>query len=226
MIIRYGAYAFPIGTVKYKDRIENAFNDQMQRTVTTRRVTIDGSVQGNAKALAAEIAAMERAFSIDGKDFSVTSPDGVPCCLVRSKDTVYGLRVTFIEYPIGEGIEWVGRRTFQMEIVGEIQVTEGIDDVSGGGGGEYSQTVSYEGTGGPRKMVIECMNSAPVVQIVNSYTKCRCTQQGRSVNKAGGGRAPGPLYPDKEMVDLRSISFTEATGEVTWNYVFESPSSF
>lgn len=220
MIIRYGSYAFTTGTTSYTQSIEPQFNEEQQRTQTLIRIALDGEHQGTAATLRTLIQQMERAFSVDGQDFTVTAPDGTEVCRINSADTVTGLRVKILAYPEGKNIEWVGRRTFHIELEGEIPVP-GLDGPAGGAS-SFSQTISYEGTGGPRTVIVETMNGDPIEQQTNARTKCRCIQEGRAANRNRPLSPPPPLYPDREKVDLRRVSTPDTNGEITWSYTFES----
>ncbi len=225
MIIKYRNLAFPIGTTTYVDTLTPVFNESQQRTANTRKIVGDGEFQGNAAQLAAFIKQFEQAFSIDGGDFTVTSPDGVLCCAIRSADTIAGLRVTLLSYPSGKSIEWVGRRTFHFELECEIAVSSTIDG-TGGQPTTFSQTITFEGTGGPRTVIVETMNSSPLEFQVNARTKCRCTQEGRAASLRQRLTPPGPIFPAQEKVDLRRITPANSEGEISWLYVFESTSPF
>lgn len=220
MIIRYGSYPFTVGTTSYTHTIEPQFNENLQRTQTLIRIALDGEHQGTAATLRTLIQQMERAFSADGGDFTVTAPDGTEVCRVNSADTISGLRVKILAYPEGKNIEWVGRRTFHIELEGEIAVP-GLGGLSGGAS-SFSQTITYEGTGGPRTTIVETMFGDPIEQQTNARTKCRCIQEGRAADRNRPLSPPPPLYPDREKVDLRRISTPSTDGEITWQYVFES----
>lgn len=220
MIIRYGGYAFTVGTTSYTHTIEPQFNEEQQRTQVVVRIVLDGEHQGNAATLNTLIRQMEQAFSADGQDFTVTAPDGTEVCRVNSADTVTGLRVKILAYPEGKNIEWVGRRTFHIELEGEIPVA-GLGGLPGGESSFY-QSITYEGTGGPRTVIVETMFGDPIEQQVNVRTKCRCIQEGRAANRVRPPIPPPPLYPDREKQDLRRVSAPDSNGEISWQYVFES----
>jgi hypothetical protein len=219
VIIRYGSYAFTVGTTTYTHTIEPQFNEEQQRTMTVVRIALDGEHQGSAATLRTLIQQMERAFSVDGGDFTVTAPDGTEVARVNSADTITGLRVKILAYPDGKAIEWVGRRTFHIELEGEIAVSSPGGFV---GSSSFSQTITYEGTGGPRTVIVETMFGDPIEQQTNARTKCRCIQEGRAADRNRPLSPPPPLYPDREKVDLRRVSAPSTEGEITWQYVFES----
>lgn len=232
MIIRYRNYSFPTGSTSYTDEAPNDFTDGTDqqgnalkfRSNTTRRITLDGWIIGDDAAdLKTKVAAFEQAFSVDGGDFTVTSPAGVEVCAIRPADTATGLRVALRSYPDGKGIEWVTRRTFRIVLECEYAVANagGID-----GATQFSQSISYVGTGGPRFVVVETMDGMPIRQQVAARTRCSCTQQGTAASRIRQLTPPGPIYPEHEKQDLRQITPPDSQGQISWQYFFESVGPF
>lgn len=236
--IRYGSYIFAEGLQTYTFDIMPSFSETFQRSGQAYRAEIRGVLlvpssvdeSGAAAYLVDQIRRLKNAFAIDGNDFVVTNDDGAVIDAIYSAEIVGGLRV--LEGPsfndVGPG-ELVRKRTFRIVLGGERAL---IDEAGGGGTPvfvSYSSSVSYEGTGGPRFVMVETMDGYPIKQVVNSYTVCRATQEGRAVQRYRRPSFPAPLYPDREQQSARRIVFAQPdkdSFEVSWSYTFESATPF
>jgi hypothetical protein len=239
MYIRYRNYTFTVGLQTYKHRRTPTFNEFYQREARSVSVIIEGELrcpnttaEGDEPAtLIAQIQALEAAFSVDEGDFEVTYPTGERLLFLQSADFVGGLRVVGEpSYEDNQPGELVRRRTFKIELAGEQLISQQQD---GGGGGavsvSYNESITLEGTGGKRFVVVETMEGDPIVQVVNQKTMCRCIQEGRAVQRYVKPAAPKPLYPDREQESLRRVTRSipsRDTYEIAWQYVFESPTKF
>lgn len=236
--IRYGSYVFASGLQTYTFDIAPSFSETFQRAGQTYRAEIRGALQvpsdiGEAAApayLVDLINRLKNAFAVDGQDFVVTNSDGVVIDAIYSADIVGGLRV--LEGPsfqdTGPG-ELVRKRSFRIVLGGE----RALFGEAGGGGVpvfvSYNSSLSIEGTGGPRFVLIETMQGRPIKQIVNTNTICRATQDGRAVQRYSQPSYPPPLFPDREQVSARRIVWSRPDSdsyEVSWSYTFESATPF
>jgi hypothetical protein len=203
-------------------------------------VTINGVVQvpndtaeaNQYSVLAGLVAEMENAYAIDGRDFTVTLPDGTVALRLRSVDMIGGLRVVKEpSYPVGTGIEWVRMRTFTVTIEAEEFV-----EIGGGGSADvsFSESVTFEGNGGPDVVIMVPIEGDPVEIQTSQRTMCRAIQTGRAARRRGAAVAPPPLWPDKEIGKLRQItpvtpqtvSGGQRLSEISWSYTFQSPFPF
>lgn len=242
MNIRYDTYDFAVGQQVYEERRQATFNEFYQRIATEVRIRIRGELlvpNNTAEAdQATTLVALENsfrtAFAKDGGDFRVTYPDGTEELFLRSADFVGGLRVLEGPYFPGDAPgELVRRRTFEVTIGGERL---DVDDPGGPIEGvpptvTYTQTLTYEGNGGPRFVIIETLEGAPIKQQTNAATVSRCVQRGTYIWKSDTTypTAPDMKYPADEKRDLRVLSFLDpAAGSkgIEWQYVFESATPF
>lgn len=241
MLITYRGHTLPQGTSSYRYSRAPKWNDAGQRESRMHKVVIDGSLHvppgtsdDDAPGLLLQMRDdLEAAYSVDGGDFRVTYPNGRELLSLRSADMIGGIRATVEpSYEQPDGVEWVRRFRFSITLEGEqflpIEVG-GSADVS------FTESVTFEGTGGPRRVLIETMAGEPVEQIVNARTICRAVQEGRASRRRGEAFPPPPLWPECEKHDMRRITRvtpTQTTGgeqrlsEVAWSYTFESATPF
>jgi len=234
MILKYHNYEFPAGLQTFSYEITPNFGDLPQRETETHVVRIRGelilpSSIGETAApaeLQKLIDKIKSAFTTDGRDFSVTFPNGVKHIDLRSADFSGGLRITKGPNFIGEGRgELVRRRSFELEITGEK-----IIEVIGGVGGitsnvTFTESLSFRGNGGQRFVLIETMHGEPIKQVVNERTICRCVQSGSATRRGQNPIVPNAIFPDAEKQDERQIEFSNPGKDLygaSWSYVFES----
>lgn len=236
--IRYGSYIFAAGLQTYTFDTMPSFSETFQRAGQTYRAEIRGALQVPSSVdesaapayLVDLITRLKNAFAIDGQDFVVTNSDGAVIDAIYTADIVGGLRV--LEGPsfneVGPG-ELVRKRSFRIVLGGE----RALFGEAGGGGVpvfvSYNSSLSMDGTGGPRFVLLETMEGKPIKQIVNRNTICRATQQGRAVQRYSQPSYPAPLFPDREQVSARNITFARPDSdsyEVSWSYQFESATPF
>lgn len=233
MIIRYRDYSFALGAASYRDDFSNDHIDTLDntgkvvklRSNTTRRITISAWIQGDSPAdIAGKISRFESAFSVDGGDFSAMAGT-VEVFAIRPSDTATGLRVKAVAYPVGNGTEWVNKRTVEVTLEYEYPIA---DQNAGGlaGASEFSQTLAFTGTGGPRHMIQETMDGPPIKFQLCARTRCTCVQQGSALSRTRRLQFPPPFFPDDEKVDLRQVSGPDNEGRISWQYVFEKVGPF
>lgn len=233
MILRYRDYSFALGAASYRDDSTNDHIDNLDnsgklvkiRANTTRRIVISAWIQGDSPAeIAAKITQFEQAFSVDNGDFTATAGTTVVFA-VRPSDTATGIRVKAIAYPVGNGTEWVNKRTVEVSLEYEYPLA---DQAAGGisGAQEFSQTLAFTGTGGPRHMIQETMDGPPIKYQLAARTRCTCVQQGSAMSRIRRLPFPPPFFPDDEKVDLRQVSGPDNEGRISWQYYFEKVGPF
>ena len=235
--IRYGAYRFEPGLQTYRFAIRPSFNDTFLRASQTYEAEVKGYLHVPASVddvdapayLVRKINELKAALAIDGQDFRSLNSAGQTIDEIRSAEMLGGLRViegpTFEENGPGE---LVRKRTFRV-VFGAEKIL--ADTLGGGTPADVSkvQSVTFEGDGGPRFVLVETLNTPPVRQQTNQFTKCKCVQEGTIVRRYSRPAIPAPLYPASEKHDLRRVAFIEREGntfEVNWTYIFERETPF
>ncbi len=226
MYIKYGSFQHEdndTSIVVSKRRIRDR---RGRHSITRHRYVVRGELLASTQAtIKTKIAALENAYSIDGRDFGLYHDDGtVSGHFLDSSQAIGGTRVVSLTYPEGEGAEYATTRTYQIELEGDVLHDGGLE--------LFEETVDIRGDGGPRTVLIETLSGPPVLQQTNARTIVRATQSGMAIGRAGLVSPPTPLWPrpiykpEQSSMSRRSPQrfnneFLNYT--VRWNYVFESP---
>jgi hypothetical protein len=231
MRFRYGSYQHALYEVSPESivrRMERSENGLPQRMVTT--MTLTGDKQASSvSALTTALVQLERAYSIDGRDAIWADSTGRELVhSIRSAQTISGVKVVEpVSYPVGRGVEYAIRRTFRIVLEWETLPASG----SGGTGQQsvtaFSETITFQGDGGPLKTILQPLRGKPIEQIVAEQTPFFATQSGSTRQQGASPQPPAPLWPDKLQGSASSVNRSgrdPQTGEyqTDWNYNFLS----
>jgi hypothetical protein len=219
---RYGSYSHSVGEcqVTIDTRPEFAQDGRVIAAVST--YTINGVKHAESTAaLTAAITEMEKAYSYDGKSFSLV---GTAHSISSNK---YGIHVVGISYPQGAGAEYVGFRTYQI-------VIEARKPIYNSGVSDFHESVSISG-GGPRKVWLETLNTPPIMQITQLQTLCFVEQRGTATGDAAYPAPMSPLFPGMELEPVHIEKFSPRQIDngrggkmrhrytIAWRYIFGLP---
>jgi hypothetical protein len=175
--------------------------------------------------ITAAIAALRSAYNVNGCDLGLYLDDGVTLTdhVMTSAAALGGTRVTALDFPSGAGAEYSTFRSYSIAVEAEFPDTSNnlLD---------FSETLSFEGTGGPRVIYLDTLAGLPQAQLAQQRTTCRARQQGRAVGLATYPPIATPIWPGAELPDERRLvvrSPKRVAGNLTefvveWTYVFES----
>ena len=129
-----------------------------------------------------------------------------------------------LSYATGGPGEYATQRTFTIELEADFLATNADNTVS------FQDTVSMQGTGGPRKIVIATISGAVVEQTIAQRTPVRATQSGQAVGFNGYPQPAPPVSPANEVVERREITRTNPERRsrsfvnytTAWSYSFIS----
>lgn len=187
--------------------------------VTGEIITDDHSV------MAARIAALRAAYSVQGRDATFYAPDGVTVLhRLRSVNTVAGVKVIPPSFPYeaNRGL-YATAIKYALTITGEFTTVLKSSLVA------WQETLTFSG-GGPRYVFRQPLRGKPIKQQVAESTVYRLNQSGRAVGRYAYPTAPPPLYPE-HLVENAPASPTgpefKDDGQllnwsIAWNYVMES----
>jgi hypothetical protein len=234
MFLKYGNYTASDGETTVVITKENRLNEAKVPIARVERWTIEGILHANdAAGLTVAINALETAFSVNGRRLALLLPDNsTESAHVISAASVP--RIMRISYPDGSGPQYVNQRSYSIEIEAEIAIAG-----SGAPGGandllKFEESVSIQGTGGPRRVIREYLNGPPIVQQTAQATAVYATQTGSATGYHGYYK-PMPIWPAHEILDAREITKKNPKAtknqagviltdyEISWNFRFQAP---
>lgn len=201
------------------------FSDRGYVAGFTHTYKLRGVLQAASQAaLTTAINALEQAYAYGGYDAGMYLDDGVTLTshYLTNSLTAGGVKCLDISYPNGPA-EYTTYRTYEITLQADFPIgTNALRD--------FNETVSFEGNGGPRKVLIETLDGYVVEQIVSQRTAYRAVQSGSMQSYGGYPNPPAPIWPGAELVDQRRISPISPQVEgksrtiygAQWQYVFQS----
>ncbi len=226
MIFSYGNYIHDNNEVETVFRQSALFDQRGNRRGLRKRIELKGVLHGTSQAnLTAKLLALDAAYSKDGFNAILFLDDGTTQTHHRiiSGDTLTGVRVVQPpSYQPGDGAEYSTFRTYSIVLEADFL---GDSDIL-----NFEETVTIQGTGGPRFAYFETLNTLPVRQIVNDFTLVRMTQSGSATGYLSYPFAPAPLWPSLEDVSQRTFirraprlqGRIRTDYPVSWTYKFTS----
>jgi hypothetical protein len=226
MYLKYGSYTHARNEAAVQIGKRVVFSPRGYRQAVRETWRIVGVLHAvDQPGLTVAIAGLRAAYSANGLDLGLYLDDGATPTdhVLSSGATLGGTRVTALEYPVGAGAEYSTFRSYSITV--EADVPDTSNNLL-----DFSETVSFEGTGGPRIVFLDTLAGPPQPQIARQFTTYRARQQGRAVGFATYPPVPPPLWPAAELGDQRRLalrspkrtaaSLSEFAAE--WTYVFES----
>lgn len=228
MILKYGTYSHDDNEVTLSITKAPRFGPLGYRIGTRERWQIQGILQAaSVSALTTALTALEDAYETNNLDLILTTDGNIETAhTLKVSDTLGGVRVVGgVQYPQGEGSQYTTFRsyTITLEAVRNDNELELL---------AFSETVDIQGSGGPRRVLIEILNGPPQAQITNLATIQQIVQRGSALGYSQYPAPAAPSIPAWESLPDRVISrrgprsvrgqFTEFT--VNWQYVFLAPS--
>jgi hypothetical protein len=223
MILKYGAYAHKLAEAAVKISRSSVNSDQGDYLGYKETWVIEGRLRGSTPSdLTTKIQALEAAYAVNGQDLVLYESDGVTPSAHQmvSDDTTVGTQVVTIEYPDGANAQYSTFRDYRITMEGEF-VTLG--SAGGAGGGyQYSETITYTSTGGPRFVIREQRFGPPIKQFVSEQTPVMAVQSGSTSRSDRYPDPPPPVFPSEEMLEQRRIQYGRAGGKYhcDWTYQF------
>ena len=193
-------------------------------------ITDTGTVAGNQAAMTAKLAEFEAAFSRQFQNFALYDNAGnLTAHKLINAQTLGGVKIlTRPEYPVGAGAEYTTYRSFSLTLGAEIAVSpqQGTNAVI-----EWQETLTFIGTGGPRRVWQEFIEDNPENQVVAQRTTIKAIQRGSAIGFGDYLAFPAPLYPlevehEDQRVYERGTPNAKGAGVFkyypsSWSYSFE-----
>ncbi len=233
MYLKWGSYTFDDGACKIATSGGLVFNEGGQPLSQRRRVDVDGYLSANGQvACTLAMSALETALARQYQDLILYNDDGsVSATALLNSSSISGVRVVSSpSYPDWKGNErnQFVRFTFAVEAEYPLSNTQNML-VS------FRERLSFSG-GGPRRVVMEALDTLPQTQTVRLFTAYQVIQQGQAVGYRATPAAPQSIWPDAlmESPNFDYDSPTRAGGFgsvpakykdffVSWRYLHKSP---
>lgn len=228
MLIRWGSYTHPSGTVKLSIERTPVFNEGQQQMAIREAWRMRGllySQNGGPADIDAQIAALMDAYATGGKDLILYMPDGsTPTATrLRNVDTLGGTRVTqLVSFPTTEGVERVNLANYEVTVEGEFPLSQDFILVS------FKERLSFNG-GGPIIGWLKPSVGQPVQQLVREQDTFRVIQSGSSVGYLAYPEPALPIWPafltkapDIDYDSPEKMGDGQYRFGVVWKYEFEA----
>jgi len=226
--LKYGDHSHELSDAAVSISRVGEFNDAGVAYANRVVWRIQGRLEGDTQAaITTNINALEDAYNKQNQDISLQFDDGTNTAhAITIKDTLDGIRVSAApSYPIGEGAEYATFRNYTIVVEALVKTSQLNSALV-----TWTETVSTSG-GNPRDVVIETLNTLPIIQRTANATAFIVTQQGRAVGLDGWPEFPTFVLanaailrngrsrrsPRDVLVGSRRY---RSFWEVTWNYVF------
>jgi len=201
MYLRYGSYTHAQNEPAVQIARRAVFSPRGFRQAIRETWRIVGVLHAaDQPGLTLAIADLRSAYSGNGCDLGLYLDDGATPTdhVMASAAALGGTRVTALEFPSGTGAEYSTFRSYSIAVEGDFPDTSNnlLD---------FSETISFEGTGGPRIVFLDTLEGLPQPQLAQQRTTCRARQAGRAVGMAGYPPVAAPIWPGAELQEQRRL---------------------
>jgi hypothetical protein len=179
------------------------YNARGRAQTLRKRMVVEGEIIGaSTAAIDARVAAIKAAYSIEGGTARLLDASGNATAYVLESNAISGVRIvegpTFFQQ---EGkAHFVTGLPFQIVLEGDYANSDGDTLVS------YSENITKIGSGGPRRVMVECDQGLPIEQVVSQNTPIVIVQAGEAVGYLARPNANPPLFapdqPDGEQINV------------------------
>jgi len=226
MRLRFGEYLHASQECALVIGKQAVFSPRGNRLMTRETWQIEGVLHAADPAgLTLELARLRQAYARPAAVAGLFLDDGQTPTdhVVNAAETLGGVRVTRLEFPHGTGGEYSTFRHYRITLEADFPEAEPLL-------WEHVETVTFQGTGGPRHIFLETLDGPPQRQVIAPQTTYRAIQQGRVVGGTGYPSLPSPLWPGAELAPRRVVAWgtPRQTGTqwshfpLEWRYEFES----
>lgn len=229
MRLRYGGYLFDVNGVEISRQRDLLRDGNGTPTGYRMQWTVSGDLLGSGQAdLAARVAQLERALSLQGQDLYFLRDDGGVAMALTNAASTSGVLITSYSDggdPVGRG--WVNGNRFSFTAEASY-----VQPAATGAGPlnlfDLQERVALFG-GGPKRGHMQPTRGKPIPQVIFEQTPYRASQAGSATGPLPYPTPVPPLWPAAENRDARRVEFVPKRDpqgirvyETTWSYEFES----
>ncbi len=237
MYVRYGNYTHALDSAALVIQSDAIYDDTGETWERRERWSIAGELlAANTAALTTEINSLLAAYSVNGQTLVLLDNDGVTetAHKLTSAGTIGGVRVVQPPgFPTGTHGEYSTFRQFRVALEAITRINGAPNLI------RWDETVTFQGTGGPRELIHEIRNGSPIRETVSIATPLFAIQQGQAIGRSNFPFFPAPLWPNdlnhpdtvKEYIHPRAVgsglSRQFRDYGIRWSYPFQftSPQS-
>jgi len=226
MILNYGSYAHADAECSISITRESIKGDQGQPVGIRESWQIRGRKNASDQAsLNTALIALEKAYGVNGQDIYLSlNAGGSSVHRITSDETVNGVIVESLSYPNGTGAQFTTFRDYEITVSAELS-----NDQFGGSEGQtlnFSESIVYNGSGGPRYVVKETLGGPPVRQPLTQQTIQTVVQSGMAEAIRQYPQPSRPIRPDYMPERYQVVNTTRSGGGQTrlvtrWSYTFQ-----
>ena len=228
LILKYGSFAHEQNDAAIAISRRGNYSGRGNLEYVRETWSIRGFLQAASQsALTTAINSMKAAYNSNGYDVGLYLDDGTTLTshYMTSSQARGGVRVVALDFPEGEGAEYSTFRSYSITLEADFFNT--TDFLL-----EYNETISFKGTGGPRRVFLETLDGIPQEQIGARFTTYKAMQRGSSIAFGNWPNFPPPIWPAAELLDQREVNIHTPTKVdeqyfgygIDWSYTFESTS--
>ena len=225
LYFKYGSYQHAAGDIVLSSIARSTeYSPRGDPQLSKLSWSLQGVIQGSSPSdLTSQLEALEAAYAKHGQHAGLYETGGVATVhQMPNAGALGGVRSSGVSYPQGDGIEYATMRSYAVTLDADYPF-DGVTLL------EFSETLSFVGTCGPRFVYLSTLNGPPEKQIVQKKTTQKVTQSGQALGYFNRPSPPPPLWPGDEHEDQRSISKTsprvlfgrELDHGIQWSYSFE-----
>lgn len=202
MRLKYGAYLHDVAEAAVSISKEALLSDNGDVIGRKETWTIEGRKIANSQVLLnTALQSLEAAYSASNKDLVLQLDNGSNSLhTLLNTGSINGVQVLKpVSYPEGANAQFSTFRDYTIVVSASYSSEDENENSS------YSETFSYQGTGGPRYVVRETLTGQPVVQNLTQSSVRFLVQQGTAENLMVYPSPSPPVQPNA-MAERTTIS--------------------
>lgn len=191
MKFKYGSYIHAANQVAITATQEIVRNEAGEPIINRHVWTLIGDLSANgASDITSEVVDLETAYGQQVNSAGLYHDDGTTRTHLYwdASRTIGGIRPTLLQFPRGDGMEYVNVRTFMIMLEAEFPAVN--DSLV-----SFQESLTYQGMGGPRLAIHELRNGPPRIYMVSNRTPIVLVQQGQAIGLFSYPVPPYPIIP-------------------------------
>lgn len=230
MYFKYGSYSHDENEVSFEHALVAKLDSGGVPYGYTETYKLKGRLQADTQAeITTAIDALKAAYAVQFQDLVLYDNSGaITSHALLNNNTLGGVKVVEgPSFPNSMGAEYSTYRTYEIMVAADTPLPgQGSNSTT-----EWSESLTFIGTGGPRVVWQPMITGTPIRQPVSELTTIKAIQRGSAVGFATYISFPAPLFPletehqDQRVYERNTPQFMGGGlfryYPSTWTYVFE-----